>query len=295
MAGKEKFQGFRRGSLLFTAAVVAIVSLVFLTNVAAATQASASAPPASTLCGDGFAPDYGFVYPLRQTHWTVDWERFVSPSAIDQVDVILDRLNADSVAQTMILFKPKAEVGNRVNCAVHFLRYMKLGLPSGDRKDNGFVFLIVVDSTQIDVHYGVGLGLPALTAPELTTLNRAAEDSFQTNRNMDQALLTLVQGFDTYTRSKYPPLVASVSPTLNANTPAAQPLGFWSIVGLICIGIPVLIFLLWLFIKLAQMGIIITPSSGSSGWGGSSSGGGWDGGDSPSRGGGGSGRSGRGN
>ena len=28
---------------------------------------------------------------------------------------------------------------------------------------------------QDDVHYGVGLGLPALTAPELTTLNRDAE------------------------------------------------------------------------------------------------------------------------
>jgi hypothetical protein len=45
----------------------------------------------------------------------------------------------------------------------------------GERKDNGFVFLIVVEPNRIDVHYGVGLGLPALTAPELTSINRAAE------------------------------------------------------------------------------------------------------------------------
>jgi hypothetical protein len=44
----------------------------------------------------------------------------------------------------MILIKLQAQVGNRVNCAVHFLHYMKLGQPAGERKDNGFVFLIVV-------------------------------------------------------------------------------------------------------------------------------------------------------
>ena len=35
----------------------------------------------------------------------------------------------------MILFLPQDQVGIRVNCAVHFLRYMRLGLPAGERKE----------------------------------------------------------------------------------------------------------------------------------------------------------------
>jgi len=133
------------------------------------TPASAGAIFAAPLCGAGSAPDYGFTYDLQQAHWTVNWQNYATENAVIEVDTILDQLNADSIAQTMILILPQEQVGNRVNCAVHFLRYMKLGEPTGERKDNGFVFLIVVEPTRIDVHYGVGLGLPALTAPELTT------------------------------------------------------------------------------------------------------------------------------
>lgn len=133
----------------------------------------------NTLCGEGSEADqYGFSYPLQQYHWTVDGEAYLSPATIDELDVIFDQLNAESVVQTMILFKPANQVGNRVNCAVHFLRYMQLGLTSGERKDNGFTFLIVVENNKIDVHYGVGLGLPALTAHSLTEINRLAEDTY---------------------------------------------------------------------------------------------------------------------
>ena len=158
------------------------------------------------LCGDGSAADnYGFAYAFQQPHWSVDWENFVSEDTVNQVDAVLDTLNYDNIAQTMILFRPQNQVGNRVNCAVHFLRYMKLGQPEGERKDNGFIFLIVVEENAIDVHYGVGLGLPALTAQGLTPLNRQAEDTYKSNDSMDQALLALVKGFDEYARSKYTP------------------------------------------------------------------------------------------
>ena len=94
-------------------------------------------------------------------------------------------------------------------------------MPTGERKDNGFVFLIVVEPTRIDVHYGVGLGLPALTAPELTTLNRAAEEAYQSTHSMDQALLTLVQGFDTVARNKYAPLISPTPTPETINLPVA--------------------------------------------------------------------------
>ena len=239
----------------------------------------------------------------------MNWQDYVSERTVTEVDAILDRLNGDAIAQTMILIQPAAQVGNRVNCAVHFLRYMKLGLPEGERKDNGFVFLIVVESTGIDVHYGVGLGLPALTAPELTTLNRTAEATYQSTHSLDKALLTLVQEFDTVARNKYAPLI-SPTPTPGTMTlPAlpSGPLGIFAVCGMGCLGVVFILFLLWMFIQMVRKGGINFNSSRSRGTGSSfgggrssfggvrSSSGGGSRSSSPSRGGGGSGRSGRGN
>lgn len=291
----------RRDSTLIVGGVTAVMVLAFSLSVYF-TPASAGAIFAAPLCGDGSAPDYGFTYDLQQAHWTVDWQDYASEKAVTEVDAVLDRLNGDSIAQTMILIMPQAQVGNRVNCAVHFLRYMQLGQPAGERKDNGFVFLIVVEPTRIDVHYGVGLGLPALTAPELTALNRAAEEAYQSTHSMDQALLTLVQGFDTVARSKYAPLISTApTPETSNRTPQpAGPLGISTICGTLCMGIFFLLFLMWGGNQLARRGITINPSGSGSrgmglpfGGGRSSFGGGRS--SSPTRGGSGSGRSGRGN
>jgi hypothetical protein len=254
------------------------------------------------MCGNGSAPDYGFTYDLQQAHWTVNWQEYVSEQAVTEVDVILDQLNGDSIAQTMILFQSQAQVGNRVNCAVHFLRYMRLGLAMGERKDNGFAFLIVVEPERIDVHYGVGLGLPALTAPELTALNRSAEETYQSTHSLDQALLTLVQGFDAVARNKYAPLV-SIAPTpetITLPTLPSGPLGILTICGLVCMGLLLLPILFWVLTQMARMGISFNPSGFGSGgrgdsFGGRSGGFGGGRGGSSTRGGGGSGRSGRGN
>jgi hypothetical protein len=197
----------------------------------------------------------------------------------------------------MILIQPQDQVGNRVNCAVHFLRYMRLGLPDGERKDNGFVFLIVVEPDRIDVHYGVGLGLPALTASELTPLNRAAEEAYQSTHSIDQALLTLVEGFDKVARSNYEPLVSQIPTPEIINLPAlpSGPLGILSICGLVCIGVFFLFFLMWMLPRLARSGIGFNPYGGSSSRGSGFPLGGGRGGGSSTRGGSGSGRSGRGN
>ena len=281
----------RRGITLIVAGFAAVMALAFTL-----TPASASAGFAAPLCGDGSAPDYGFNYDQQQAHWTVDWQNYASEQTVTEVDTILDQLNGDSIAQTMILIKPQDQVGNRVNCAVHFLRYMKLGLPTGERKDNGFVFLIVVEPTRIDVHYGVGLGLPALTASELTNINRAAEDTYQSTHSMDQALLTLVHEFDTVARKNYAPLISPTTTPETVNLPAlpSGPMGIVTLCCLGCLGILLLLFLLWLLPKLARSGINFNPSGGfgSGGFGGF---GGGFGGGSSSRGGSGSGRSGRGN
>jgi hypothetical protein len=285
----------RRGITLIVAGVTAFMVLVFSLFVYFS-SASAETTFAASLCGEGSAPDYGFTYDLQQAHWTVGWEGYVSEQAVTEVDVILDRLNGDSIAQTMILIQPQDQVGNRVNCAVHFLRYMQLGLPTGERKDNGFVFLIVVEPTRIDVHYGVGLGLPALTASELTTINRAAEEAYQSTKSIDQALLTLVQGFDTVARDNYTPLTYPTQTPQTIDLPAlpSGPLGILSICGLLCLGVFFLLFFLWMLPKLARSGTNFNPGSGMRGTG-FPLGGGRSGGGQSTRGGSGSGRSGRGN
>ena len=279
------------GVTLMLAGFIAVLVLTFSFS-----PVSAGAMLAAPLCGEGSAPDYGFTYDLQQAHWTVNWQAYVTEQTVTEVDTILDRLNGDSIAQTMILIQPQEQVGNRVNCAVHFLRYMQLGQPTGERKDNGFVFLIVVEPTRIDVHYGVGLGLPALTASELTTLNRAAEATFQSTHSLDQALLTLVQGYDTVARKNYAPLIYPTSTPATSNTSPlpSGPLGILNICGLLCLGVFFLLFLLWAFNQAARGGINFNPSgSGSRGFG-SPFGGGRSSGPS-TRGGSGSGRSGRGN
>jgi hypothetical protein len=284
----------RRGITLIIAGITAVVMFALSLSVS---LVSANASFAASLCGDGSAPEYGFTYDLQQAHWTVDSQGYASEQALAEVDVILDRLNADSIAQTMILIQPQERVGNRVNCAVHFLRYMQLGLPDGERKDNGFVFLIVVEPSRIDVHYGVGLGLPALTASELTTLNRSAEAAYQSTHSIDQALLTLVQGFDTVARNNYEPLISQSPTPETINLPAlpSGPLGILFMCGLVCLGVIFLLFLMWLRPKLGRSGIGFNPYGGSGSRGSGFPLGGGRGGGSSTRGGSGSGRSGRGN
>ena len=253
---------------------------------------------AAPLCGDGSAPDYGFTYDMQQAHWTVDWQDFASEQAVIEVDRILDRLNADAIAQTMILIKPESEVGQRGNCAVHFLRYMQLGLPTGVRKDNGFVFLIVVEPESIDVHYGVGLGLPALTAYELTSINRAAEAAYLSTHSMDEALLTLVQEFDTVARENYAPLIYPTTTPEPINLPSG-PAGILAVCGQLCLGVFFLFFIMWMFNQAAGVPGTFNPTGSSRSWGrGFPSGGrGFPSGSGrsspPTRGGSGSGRSGR--
>jgi hypothetical protein len=232
----------------------------------------AKAAQAEPLCGNGSAPDYGFSYDLLQPHWTAGWEDYASEQTVNRVDRVLDRLDEDAIAQTMILILPEDRVGIRPNCAVHFLRYMKLGLPTGERKDNGFVFLIVVEPDRIDVHYAVGLGLPALTAPELTNINRAAESTYQTTHSMDETLLTLADEFDRVARDNYEP-----EPSLAATPePVSQPVGPTGVVALcgqLCLGLFLFLFLIWMFSQMGGGGTRYYPPDygpwGGSPWGGS--------------------------
>lgn len=270
----------RRNMKKFYLFQVFSLTVVFLLVMLGIFSGNTSTVKAAELCGNGNAPDYGFNIDLQQPHWTVG--SLVSEEAKTEVDTILDRLNADNIAQTMILIQPAEQVGNRVNCAVHFLRYMQLGQPTGAHKDNGFTFLFVVESGKIDVHYGVGLGLPALTAANLTPINRLAEETYKQTGSLDVALVETIKAFDAYARSKYTADPSAPESTSESTTPFSM-WPFWQ--QCLCI-----LSLIILVAILVAMG----PSSPS---GSSRNNGGGGVGKSPSvtRGGSGSGKSGRGN
>ncbi|HSL30243.1 MAG TPA: hypothetical protein VK900_13675 [Anaerolineales bacterium] len=225
----------------------------------------------TTLCGNGSPPDYGFSYDLLQPHWTVGWELYASEQTVNRVDRVFDRLNEDAIAQSMVLILPQDQVGIRTNCAVHFLRYMKLGLPTGERRDNGFVFLIVVEPNDIDVHYAVGLGLPALTAPELTNINRAVEATYQSTQSMDQALTTLASEFNIVARTNYEPAPSAAS-TPEVVDPPAGPVAIAALCGQLCLGLLLFVFLTWMLSQMGGGGARFYPPDpgpwGGSPWGG---------------------------
>jgi hypothetical protein len=224
-------------------------------------------PLPEPLCGNGTAPDYGFSYDLLQQHWTVGWEGSVAQLTVKQVDNILDGLDEDLIAQTMILILPADQVGIRTNCAVHFLRYMKLGQPTGPHKDNGFVFLIVTDEDQIDVHYAVGLGLPALTAPELTSINRAVESTYESTHSLNEALLTLAREFNMVARANYEtesiplptsrPVEQPEQPAGQPNKPIeqpAEPAVTLALCGQLCLWAFLIWFMIWMFSRIGGRG-----------------------------------------
>jgi hypothetical protein len=127
------------------------------------------------------------------------------------------------------------------------------------------VFLIVVEPNSIDVHYAVGLGLPALTAYELTNINRAAEDTYQSTHSMDQALLTLTNEFDKVARNNYAPLTAR-TPTPEIVARPSGPVATLALCGQLCLGFIMFLILIWLFSQMAGGGNLFN-SSGSSSWG----------------------------
>src|SRR3989344_313733 len=94
------------------ALLFAIVLSIFL---ALPGTGNASAAPATQQgnfwCGNGNETnDYDFSYNLNQPHWTVG-NGLVSEETMAQVDVTLDQLNADQLAQTMILVLSENQVG----------------------------------------------------------------------------------------------------------------------------------------------------------------------------------------
>jgi hypothetical protein len=224
-----------------------LVSIVLSLFLALPGTTSAQAAPAlqdKPWCGSAQVspPNYGFdthKYSTSQTYWTVDLNNLATEQAKKDVETILNQLDKDQLAQTMILVLPENQVADPVNCAVFFLRYMKLGLTSGPHADNGFVWLVIKHPASAEVRYGVGLGLNALTASGLGNLKRVGVDEYAATGSMDKSILKLVTEYDTYVRQQYPVGGAPAATTADEQSSGGSGLPWWAWVLII-------IFLLFL-------------------------------------------------
>ncbi|MBI2326371.1 TPM domain-containing protein [Candidatus Collierbacteria bacterium] len=146
-------------------------------------------------------PDYPVPVDKVIPYWITNCQ--VSQDTIMKVDKILEDLNADHIAQTVLVCMKYGEVHDPTSYAIRFLRYMGLGLTDGPRKDNGMVLLALTDKTHFELHYGVGLGLSAITAPNMGDIIRATGDGF--NGNLDDAVVQTATMFSQAARIKYQP------------------------------------------------------------------------------------------
>jgi hypothetical protein len=114
--------------------------------------------------------------------------------------------------------------------------------------------------------------LPALTAPELTNINRAVEATYQSTHSMNQALLTLADEFNTVARNNYEPETAP-APTSEPVGPLSGPAATLAFCGQMCLGLFLFLFLIWMFSQMGGGGTRYYPPDygpwGGSPWGGS--------------------------
>jgi hypothetical protein len=114
--------------------------------------------------------------------------------------------------------------------------------------------------------------LPALTAPELTNINRAVESKYESTHSLDQALLTLANEFNIVARNNYEPAPAAASTPEVPDQPAG-PAAVAVLCGQLCLGLLLFLFLIWMFSQLGGGGTRYYPPDpgpwGGSPWGGS--------------------------
>lgn len=241
----------------------ALLFLFALSLLAFPTQAKASPQhQADRWCGAmSEAENWGFPFSNTDNyHWTVNGSSFVTQSTIDQVDVVLDGLNNDNIAQTMILFLRADQVEVGPNCAGQFMEFMGLGNIDGPRADNGFAWLMVYDheANTLSVNYAVGGSLNSLHASWLQDMKRLVPVKYVETQSLDHTLLYLVNEFNAYARQQYEPYHPE-------ETTSAQPSSGTGIsfLGLLCLVLIVLIGLVVLLWLLQKAGIDLSgPGSG---------------------------------
>lgn len=156
----------------------------------------------------GVGPAYP-AYWVTQDYWVAEGCP-VSDSVKDGAEKILAPLDGDNISKTAIFCMPMGSVSVPGEYAKRFSKYYGIGNSEGDRKDNGFVWLVLYDdSGRTEIHYAVGDGLGKLGSHELGNIKRAAEGSYKAElsqtENIANAIFTVASNYNQTARANYEP------------------------------------------------------------------------------------------
>lgn len=208
---------------------------------------SSGQPAAQTYTVESNPAGVGPAFPAywaTQDYWVAEGCP-VSDSVKADAEEILATLDADNISKTAIFCMPSGSVSVPGEYAKRFSKYYGIGNSDGERKDNGFVWLVLYDEAgKTEVHYAVGDGLGKFGSHELGDIKRAAESSYnpdlsQTD-NLANAILTISGTYSQMARANYEPWNSSApvygGPIESSDDGSAS--------GFICLGLLALFF--WL-------------------------------------------------
>lgn len=176
-------------------------------------MSTANAPKAQSYTVENDPSGVGPAYPaywVTQDYWVAEGCP-VSDAIKAEAEKFLAPLDADNIAKTAVVCMQKGTVAVPGEWAKRFGKYYHLGNPDGERKDNGFVWLVLYDDTgKTEVHYAVGDGIMnKLGSNELGNVKRAAEAAYDPastqGDNVANSILNLSASWAKVARANYEP------------------------------------------------------------------------------------------
>lgn len=190
----------------FLGIVMIVASLFFITKDLGVFDKPEAPPKVDFFSESVPAGDLDFPVAENRTvkYWVTNCT--IPEQTLKKLDATLNQLKRDVIAETLVVCFPEgAKITDGSIYAGRLMRYMRLGQPDGDRRDNGLVFVAIGS----ELYRAVGFGLSKLVAPDLTKLKEAFAADY--NQSLETALVNLVSGIDAMTRSKYQPAVTQNS------------------------------------------------------------------------------------
>lgn len=137
-------------------------------------------------------------------YWVVNCN--MSREGLIEADGTLERLNADNIIQGAVLCMHADEVQDVPGYALRFLRFMGLGNAEGQRRDNGFVWIIVhnEETGTAEIRYSAGYGLTRISAIDLDVMRDVALANYQ-QAGQENVVRYLVSELDKLGRASYEP------------------------------------------------------------------------------------------
>ncbi|MCA9390488.1 TPM domain-containing protein [candidate division WWE3 bacterium] len=192
-------------------------------------------------------------FPNYSGSWVIDTADVIDPSTEQEVDAILQQTHDEGYANTAIVVM--RGVNEPINYITQLGRHLQLGETEGPRRDNGLIYLVVVDKPQDErVFFSIGTGLPELSNLDAFDVKDYAHQ-WANEGDWNETVRQIATRSDQYLREVYGDLdvsadeVGTVGDTAEGEdeitlTPEQQRVVFWVVVGIVVIWLAIFVILL---------------------------------------------------